>query len=92
MVRDKDHISLFNMPLEKTVDYDKDKNLVQDIFKESVKMSTYLVAFVVCDYAKIKNSTKKGIQVNISLIRINLIIIDYINGKMPGRGPQWPCG
>ena len=63
MVRDKTHISLFNMPLVKTVNSDKGTNLVEDVFQESVKMSTYLVAFVVCDYSSLKNTTKRGTKV-----------------------------
>lgn len=65
MVRDKTHISLFNMPLVKTVNSDKGTNLVEDVFQESVKMSTYLVAFVVCDYSSLKNTTKRGTKVGV---------------------------
>ena len=68
MVRDKTHLSLFNMPLVKSMEYPEDSNLVQDVFQESVKMSTYLVAFVVCDYASLKNTTKRGTKVHVDLI------------------------
>lgn len=36
-----------------------------DDFEESVEMSTYLVAFVVCDYNHTTSQTKKGISVSV---------------------------
>ena len=62
MVREKNYKSLFNMPLLSTDEYKA--GLVQDKFEKSVKMSTYLVAFIVCDYASITNKTKRNITVN----------------------------
>ena len=48
------------MPVSTTEPYGRDEEgLVVDIFDTSVKMSTYLVAFVVCDY-KNKTGTTKG--------------------------------
>jgi aminopeptidase N len=51
--------TLSNMPLERTVTrVDRAKlidNYVFDIYPESIKMSTYLVAFVVCDFVNISN-------------------------------------
>lgn len=51
--------TLSNMPLERTI-ASNDKHqfvdgYVWDIYQESVPMSTYLVAFVVCDFAKKSN-------------------------------------
>ena len=60
IVRDPHYLALFNMPKEKTVDY-KDGR-VMDVFVESVKMSSYLVAFVVCDYKYKTNQTKSGVM------------------------------
>ena len=58
-------ITLSNMPLAKTVQQiDRilapTKDYVFDIYQESVKMSTYLVAFVVCDF---KNNSNGNVGV-----------------------------
>lgn len=65
MVRDKNYISLFNMPLKRTLPFDGGKNLVKDVYQESVPMSTYLVAFVVCDYASLTSHTKRNTKVGV---------------------------
>lgn len=38
---------------------------LRDDFEESVEMSTYLVAFVICDYKSIMNHTAKNITVSV---------------------------
>lgn len=52
-------VTISNMPLEKTVlTSDKLENVegyFWDIYEESVPMSTYLVAFVICDFEKRSN-------------------------------------
>lgn len=50
------------MPLKKTEVYDN-TGLLLDNYDTSVKMSTYLVAFVVCDFANISKTTSDGVKV-----------------------------
>lgn len=60
IVRDKDYKALFNMPL---ISSTPTNGLMRDKFQQSVKMSTYLVAFIVCDFDSITNKTKAGTNV-----------------------------
>ena len=62
MVREKDLTALFNMPIKETMPHGSD-GLVKDVFQESVKMSTYLVAFVVCDYGNLTSHTSRNTKV-----------------------------
>jgi len=63
MVRERMYTALSNMPVEKEVTR-KDGLLVSH-FEESVKMSTYLVAFIVSDYTSLNATTKRGIKVKV---------------------------
>ncbi|XP_071451977.1 endoplasmic reticulum aminopeptidase 1-like [Hetaerina americana] len=65
--RDRFHIALANMPVEATEDagYYMGTGLLRDDFQESLKMSTYLVAWVVCDYKSISKQTARGISVSV---------------------------
>lgn len=67
IIRNQFHKSLFNMPIKKieTVYYGYNMELWRDEFEESVEMSTYLVAFVICDYESISNKTSKSVEVAI---------------------------
>lgn len=38
---------------------------LRDDFQESVEMSTYLVAFVVCDFKRVSELTKRNISVSV---------------------------
>ncbi|KAM9359901.1 endoplasmic reticulum aminopeptidase 2 isoform 1-T2 [Symphorus nematophorus] len=61
--RSPEYISLSNMPAVNTVEV-KD-GLLEDQFDASVKMSTYLVAFVICDFKYVTATTSSGVQVSI---------------------------
>ncbi|XP_040010465.1 endoplasmic reticulum aminopeptidase 2 [Xiphias gladius] len=61
--RSPEYISLSNMPIVRTVEVNDD--LLEDQFAASVKMSTYLVAFVVCDFRSVTATTSSGVQVSI---------------------------
>ncbi|XP_020293712.1 endoplasmic reticulum aminopeptidase 1-like isoform X2 [Pseudomyrmex gracilis] len=65
--RDRFHIALCNMPVINTEEagFYLGTNLLRDDFQESVEMSTYLVAFVVCDYDRIYELTKRNTSVSI---------------------------
>lgn len=65
--------TLSNMPLEKTVS-SNDKlqpvdGYVWDIYEESVPMSTYLVAFVVCDFVTKSNGNNFSVWTRKDAIR-----------------------
>uniref|UniRef100_A0A8C7ZHD9 Aminopeptidase n=1 Tax=Oryzias sinensis TaxID=183150 RepID=A0A8C7ZHD9_9TELE len=61
--RSPQYISLSNMPIVKTVELHG--GLLEDHFAPSVKMSTYLVAFVICDFKSVTATTTSGIKVSI---------------------------
>uniref|UniRef100_A0A667XWA7 Aminopeptidase n=1 Tax=Myripristis murdjan TaxID=586833 RepID=A0A667XWA7_9TELE len=60
--RSPEHISLSNMPI-KTVELND--GLLEDHFAVSVRMSTYLVAFIICDFKSVSATTSSGIKVSI---------------------------
>lgn len=51
--------SLFNTPLISSQPYAQDKDWIVDRFEKSVKMSTYLVAFVVSNLEKITQQSPR---------------------------------
>ncbi|CAJ1068862.1 endoplasmic reticulum aminopeptidase 2 [Xyrichtys novacula] len=61
--RSPEFIALSNMPVVKTVKVNDD--LLEDQFDASVKMSTYLVAFVICDFKSVTATTSSGVQVSV---------------------------
>lgn len=61
--RRPEFISLSNTPLVSTNEVSA--GLLEDQFAPSVRMSTYLVAFVVCDFKSVTAKTSSGIQVSV---------------------------
>ena len=61
LVHEKDYKALSNMPVAKTVS--RNDGFLESRFKETVKMSTYLLAFIVCDFAYKESHTKRGNKV-----------------------------
>ncbi|XP_070178504.1 uncharacterized protein [Littorina saxatilis] len=57
---DRDYISLSNMPL---VSSNKtSESWTEDLFEQSMTMSTYLLAFIVCDYKYLNHTTRSGVE------------------------------
>lgn len=63
IVREKQHSSLSNMPVAKKIV--RQDGLIEDHFQKSVKMSSYLVAFVITDFAHLSTKTKRGIKIRV---------------------------
>ncbi|XP_025023613.1 endoplasmic reticulum aminopeptidase 1, partial [Python bivittatus] len=61
--RDPKHLALSNMPLVKSVNINE--WLTEDQFDISVKMSTYLVAFIISDFKSATKRTLRGIKVSV---------------------------
>lgn len=64
-MHEKDYKALSNMPVERVVTR-ADDGFVESHFKESLKMSTYLLAFIVCDFAYKETHLKSGKKVCMS--------------------------
>ncbi|KAB7505266.1 Endoplasmic reticulum aminopeptidase 1, partial [Armadillidium nasatum] len=64
IVRDESQLSLFNMPIRSSAPI-PNSYLVVDEFEETVEMSTYLVAFVICDFVNVTDYMENGVRVSI---------------------------
>ncbi|XP_014652496.1 PREDICTED: endoplasmic reticulum aminopeptidase 2 [Ceratotherium simum simum] len=61
--RENRHIALSNMPKVKTTELEG--GLLEDHFETTVKMSTYLVAYIVCDFNSVSGTSSSGVKVSI---------------------------
>ncbi|XP_056156153.1 endoplasmic reticulum aminopeptidase 1-like [Lampris incognitus] len=63
IVREARHKAISNMPKIKTVNLPG--GLLEDYFDTSVKMSTYLVAFIVSDFLSVSKTTSHGVKISV---------------------------
>uniref|UniRef100_A0A8C2YWC4 Aminopeptidase n=1 Tax=Cyclopterus lumpus TaxID=8103 RepID=A0A8C2YWC4_CYCLU len=63
IIREPRHIAISNMPMVKTVALPG--GLLEDHFDTSVKMSTYLVAYIVSDFLSVSKTTQHGVKISI---------------------------
>ncbi|XP_073323015.1 endoplasmic reticulum aminopeptidase 1b [Pagrus major] len=63
IIREPRHISISNMPKLKTVELPG--GLLEDHFDTTVRMSTYLVAYIVSDFLSVSRTTQHGVKISI---------------------------
>lgn len=63
IIREPRHIAISNMPKVKTVELPG--NLLEDHFDTTVKMSTYLVAYIVSDFLSVSKTTQHGVKISV---------------------------
>ncbi|XP_055459979.1 endoplasmic reticulum aminopeptidase 1 isoform X1 [Psammomys obesus] len=73
--REPRHLAISNMPLVKSVNVAE--GLIEDHFDTTVKMSTYLVAFIVSDFKSVSKMTKSGVKVSVYAVPDKINQADY---------------
>ncbi|XP_016046703.2 endoplasmic reticulum aminopeptidase 1 [Erinaceus europaeus] len=73
--REPKHLAISNMPLVKSVTLAE--GLIEDHFDVTVKMSTYLVAFIISDFKSVSKMTKNGVKVSIYAVPDKINQADY---------------
>lgn len=63
IIREPRHIAISNMPKLKTVVLPG--GLLEDHFDTTVKMSTYLVAYIVSDFRSVSRTTQHGVMISV---------------------------
>ncbi|MEQ2212065.1 Endoplasmic reticulum aminopeptidase 1, partial [Xenoophorus captivus] len=63
IIREPRHIAISNMPKVKTVELPG--GLLEDHFDTTVKMSTYLVAYIVSDFLSVSKTTNHGVKISV---------------------------
>ncbi|XP_077378475.1 endoplasmic reticulum aminopeptidase 1b [Festucalex cinctus] len=75
IIREAQHIAISNMPKTKTVALPG--NVFEDHFATTVKMSTYLVAFVVSDFHSVSKTTQNGVKISVYAVAEKLNQTDF---------------
>jgi len=65
ITHDRNLKSFFNMPIKEQTPVRGKDDQIRTEFEESQLMSTYLVAFVICDFELIKSNTKSNITIRV---------------------------
>ncbi len=65
ITHDQDKVAFFNTPKKNVATVRGKPDQVRDEFEETVEMSTYLVAFVVCDFVSVSQMSGKGVNVSV---------------------------
>ncbi|XP_056592948.1 endoplasmic reticulum aminopeptidase 1 [Triplophysa dalaica] len=73
--RESRHISISNMPKSKTVKLSN--GLLEDQFDTTVKMSTYLVAFIICDFHSISKKSQHGVEISVYTVPEKISQAEY---------------
>uniref|UniRef100_A0A8C0Y4A0 Aminopeptidase n=1 Tax=Castor canadensis TaxID=51338 RepID=A0A8C0Y4A0_CASCN len=73
--REPRHLAISNMPLVKSVTIAE--GLIEDHFDVTVKMSTYLVAFIISDFKSVSKLTKSGVKVSVYAVPDKIYQADY---------------
>ncbi|XP_037009732.2 endoplasmic reticulum aminopeptidase 1 [Artibeus jamaicensis] len=73
--REPKHLAISNMPLVKSVTIAE--GLIEDHFDVTVKMSTYLVAFIISDFKSVSKMTKSGVKVSVYAVPDKINQADY---------------
>ncbi|XP_069348465.1 endoplasmic reticulum aminopeptidase 1 [Eulemur rufifrons] len=76
--REPRHLAISNMPLVKSVTIAE--GLIEDHFDVTVKMSTYLVAFIISDFQSVSKMTKNGVKVSVYAAPDKINQADYALG------------
>ncbi|XP_054254334.1 endoplasmic reticulum aminopeptidase 1 [Indicator indicator] len=73
--RDPQHLALSNMPIVKSVNLSP--WLVEDHFDATVRMSTYLVAFIISDFKSISRMSSHGVKISVYTVPEKISQAEY---------------
>ncbi|XP_057688730.1 endoplasmic reticulum aminopeptidase 1b [Corythoichthys intestinalis] len=75
ILRESRHVAISNMPKIKTVTLPG--NVFEDHFATTVKMSTYLVAFIVSDFHSVSKMTQHGVKISVYAVAEKINQTDF---------------